>query len=96
MKIIQILIVLLFISAACKQKRTGVENNKNMMAIDSISSDKNVLVVKQGKKVRPDESVKDLKELPNIMQYDIDTSVSSKEVKYMKQGEAARPSEEAK
>jgi len=95
MKIIQILIVLLFISAACKQKRPGIESNKNMMAIDSISSDKNVLIVKQGERVRPDESVKDLKELPNIMQYDIDTSqtVSSKEVKFMKQGEAARPSE---
>ena len=76
-------------------ERCRPQDTKTQMMLDSDVSGKNVTIVRPKEAVHPTESVADLKELPTIMQYDIDAPgrVPSKEIVYMKTGEAARPSE---
>ena len=87
------LLIIVFVSMmGCEKQR---QDNKTQMMLDSDVSGKNVTIVSQKEAVRPAESVTDIKELSNIMQYDIDAMqrIPSKEVVYVKRGESVRPSE---
>jgi hypothetical protein len=70
-------------------------DNSAKMALDSEPSGKNVTVVRGKEAVRPGETIPDFKELPNIMQHDIEAAerTESKAVIYVKPGEAVRPAE---
>ena len=88
------LLIMLFMSmAGCQAQR---QDKKAQMALDSEVSGKGVTIVRPKEPARPAESVADFKELPNIMQYDIDAAerTPSREVLYVKQGESVRPSEQ--
>jgi len=89
-----ILLLLLVVHVECRERHPVSSGNKILMAVDSILTDKNVRTIRQGDAVRPEESIKELGNLPNIMKYDLDTTrISSKELRYVKPGEAVRPSE---
>lgn len=85
-------IILLSSMIGCQKQR---EDNRTQMMLDSEVSGKNATIVRPKEAVRPVESVTDINELSNIMQYDIDAmkQIPSKEVVYVKQGEPVRPSE---
>jgi hypothetical protein len=80
-----------------RQQQPG-QDNKTQMLLDSAVSGKDVKVVQPKESVRPDEAITDFKQLPNIMQYDIEAlqRTPSKEVVYVKPGESLRPSEQTK
>ena len=65
------------------------------MVLDSAPSGDNVTIVRPKEALRPIETIKDLKGLPTIMQYDLEAQqrTPSKEVVYVKRGEPARPAE---
>src|SRR5262245_42762774 len=94
MKTLQTTILILFFTSltACQAQR---QDKKTQMALDSDVSGKTATIVRPREAVRPVESVSDLKELSNIMQYDIDAMerTPSKAVFYVKQGESVRPTE---
>jgi hypothetical protein len=73
------------------QERAG----KTQMVLDSAPSGDNVTIVRPKEAAGPVETVKDLKGLPTIMQYDLEAQqrTPSKEVVYVKRGEPARPAE---
>ena len=91
-----ILIILLVSPLGCRRRpQAPPQETKTQMALDTDVSGKNVTIVRPKEAARPTESVADLKDLPTIMQDDIDATarVPSKEIVYVKTGEAARPSE---
>ena len=92
-----ILLITLLAIMGCRQQQQRPANRTQMM-LDSEVSGKDVKIVQPKESVRPAESIKDVKELSNIMQYDIDAlqRIPSKEVVYVKPGESARPSEQGK
>lgn len=85
-----LMIISLVLVIGCQKQESGTK-----MMLDSEVSGKNVTVVRAKEAVRPAETVTDFKELPNIMQHDIEAAerTPSKEVVYVKQGEPMRPSE---
>jgi hypothetical protein len=87
-----LLIILSMVMIGCCNQR---QDNRTQMMLDSEVSGKNVTIVRPKETVRPAESVTDIKELSNIMQYDIDAMqrIPSKEVVYVKAGESVHPSE---
>ena len=87
------LFITLFVSMTGCQSQS--QDKKTQMVLDSEVSGKNVTIVRPKEAVRPNESVTDIRELSNIMQYDIEAMkrTPSKEVVYVKQGEPVRPSE---
>src|SRR5262245_23784600 len=89
----KLLIILLVSMIGCQKQRQ--DNKMQQMILDSEVSGKNVTVIRPKESVRPDETVADFKERPNIMRHDIDATqrIPSKEVVYVKTGESVRPSE---
>ena len=93
-----ILCILVVTIIGCNKQEPAKQDNRTLMGLDSSASDKHVTMVQRNEQARPDESVSDIRELPTIMQYDIDAAqkVPSKEIVYVKPGEAARPTERGK
>jgi hypothetical protein len=88
-----LLIILFMPMTGCQERRP---DNKAQMMLDSQASDKSATIIRDKQNsVRPAESVADFKELPNIMQHDINAieRIPSKEVLFVKQGESVRPAE---
>jgi hypothetical protein len=87
-----LLLALLITTTACRPQQA---DNRTQMLLDSKPEGKYVTIVRPKETVRPMESVADIKELPTIMQHDIDAAqrLQSKEVTYVKPGETLRPSE---
>jgi hypothetical protein len=84
------LIMFVMATIGCRQQP---QDKRTQMMLDSAGSD--VTIVRPKEAVRPAESITHFKELPTIMQCDIDAiqRTPSKEVAYVKTGETARPSE---
>jgi hypothetical protein len=76
----------------CRQREQG---RTTQMLLDSAPTGDNVTLVRPKEGVGPVETVKDLKGLPTIMQYDLEAQERrpSKEVIYVKRGEPALPAE---
>ncbi len=87
-----LLILLMVAMMACQKQR---QDNRPRMMLDSEASGENVRMVRPKEAVRPEESVADFKNLPNITQYDIEAQqrTPSKEIVYVKPGETVRPVE---
>ena len=94
MKLVEttLLIALLITTMACRPQQA---DNRTQMLLDSKPEGQNVTIVRSKQAVRPAEPVGDIKDLPTIMQLDLDAAqrASSKDVTYVKPGEAVRPSE---
>jgi hypothetical protein len=95
MKTMETTLPVLFVMAMIGCRQEQQHPRKTQMVLDSAVSGNNVTIVRPKEAVRPAEAITDLKDLPTIMQYDLDAQqrTPSKEVVYVKPGEPARPSE---
>ena len=89
-----LMILLVWVIGCQKREHDG----HTRMMLDAEASGKNVTVVKEKQPMRPEETVSDLREQKNIMQYDLEAKeqTPSKEVVYVKPGEPVRPAEQRK
>jgi hypothetical protein len=85
--------LLVIAAVGCRQQP---HDRKTAMMLDSAAVGRNVRIVRAKEAVRPVETITDLKELPTILQYDVEAlrRTPSKEVVYVKPGEPVRPSEQ--
>jgi hypothetical protein len=96
LNLLSLLIAALVIS--CSQKKPAESSDKTTLLEDSsVSNGKNVTVVRDGDKLRPGESMGDIKDQPNIAQVDIEAinKVQSKEIRYLKSEEKVSLEEKA-
>lgn len=81
------------LAAGCGQDRTAGQKGTTGMAMDSIyQKDPEVTVVLPKGTIRLDESLKNLKDYPNITMADLDAEqgVENKDVVYVKRGDQIR------
>ena len=97
-KLILLFLLIGALIMSCSQKKATEQSNKTTMSDDSsVSNGKYVTVVHEGDKLRPGESMSDIKDNPNIAQADIEAinNVQSKEIQHIKVGEKLRLEERA-
>ena len=93
MKTLAIIMAAMVLLGGCQQRRTDGRTGKSGMQMDSLyEKDPNVTVIRGKSPIRLDESMKELKDYPNITLADLDAEngVESKEITYVKKGEKLR------
>ena len=87
-----LLVLLALAITGCRRQEPA---RGTQMLLDSAAAGDYVTLVRPKEALRPLETVKDLKGLRVIMQYDLEAreQTPSKEVVYVKRGEPARPAE---
>ncbi len=97
MKKLNLLLLLIgALAMSCHQKHATEQSNK-ITDDSSVANGKYITVVREGDKLRPGESMSDIKDNPNIAQSDIAamSKAQSKEIQYVSAGEKVRIEEKA-